>query len=155
MIKTFVGSALDVPVGVIVHGCNCQGVMGAGIAKAIKDLYPAAFEIYRTQYEREGLKLGNISFIEVSPNKWIVNANTQNTFDRNTRAVSYDAVVDCFEKVVVLVKTIKERTKASDYLPIIFPKIGAGLGGGDWDIIEKIIDKTVPDEMQKHLYVLP
>jgi O-acetyl-ADP-ribose deacetylase (regulator of RNase III) len=36
---------------------------------------------------------------------------------------------------------------------IIFPKIGAGLGGGDWEIISTIIDVTIPDEFQKTLYL--
>ena len=29
---------------VIAHGCNCQCVIGAGIAKVIKKAFPAAFE---------------------------------------------------------------------------------------------------------------
>lgn len=29
---------------VIIHGCNCQNTMGAGIAKSIKKQFPAAYD---------------------------------------------------------------------------------------------------------------
>ena len=32
-----------------------------------------------------------------------------------------------------------------DESPAAYKDIGAGLGGGDWDIIEKIIEKSCPD----------
>jgi len=32
--------------------------------------------------------------------------------------------------------------------------IGAGLGGGNWNIIKKIIDETVSDDFKKILYKL-
>ncbi|MGJ4995019.1 hypothetical protein ACQR0Z_11425 [Bradyrhizobium sp. HKCCYLS3077] len=35
--------ALDGHIDVIVHGCNCQCTMGAGIAKSIKDIFPEAY----------------------------------------------------------------------------------------------------------------
>ena len=35
--------ALDGHFDVIVHGCNCQCVMGAGIALSIKNAFPEAF----------------------------------------------------------------------------------------------------------------
>jgi O-acetyl-ADP-ribose deacetylase (regulator of RNase III) len=43
------GDLFDNAYGVraIAHGCNCQGSMGAGIAKAIRARYPAMYEEYR------------------------------------------------------------------------------------------------------------
>ncbi|KAK5132302.1 hypothetical protein LTR08_009210 [Meristemomyces frigidus] len=34
------------PRTLIIHACNCQGSWGAGIAKAFKDRYPAAYLVY-------------------------------------------------------------------------------------------------------------
>jgi O-acetyl-ADP-ribose deacetylase (regulator of RNase III) len=31
----------------LAHGCNCQGSMGAGIARGFRDRYPEMFEEYR------------------------------------------------------------------------------------------------------------
>jgi O-acetyl-ADP-ribose deacetylase (regulator of RNase III) len=32
----------------LAHGCNCQGSMGAGVAKQMKANYPKMFEEYRS-----------------------------------------------------------------------------------------------------------
>ncbi|WP_343683631.1 hypothetical protein [Asticcacaulis sp.] len=45
------GDLLKAPERVICHGCNAQGKMGAGIATAIKKIYPEAFSLYRATYE--------------------------------------------------------------------------------------------------------
>ncbi|KGO74883.1 Appr-1-p processing [Penicillium italicum] len=42
------GDLFDAPNGAaLIHACNCQGVWGAGIARAFRERYPAAYEIYR------------------------------------------------------------------------------------------------------------
>ncbi|CDM38007.1 hypothetical protein DTO013E5_8236 [Penicillium roqueforti] len=42
------GNLFDAPNGAaLIHACNCQGVWGAGIARAFRDRYPAAYDIYR------------------------------------------------------------------------------------------------------------
>ncbi|KAJ5493681.1 hypothetical protein N7463_009768 [Penicillium fimorum] len=42
------GDMFDAPNGAaLIHACNCQGVWGAGIARAFHERYPAAYEIYR------------------------------------------------------------------------------------------------------------
>ena len=151
MIQVFKGDVLKVNTGIIVHGCNCQGVMGSGIARSIREQFPKVFEVYRDRFEREGLALGNIESIEVGPSKFIVNANTQHLYGIGERRVSYDAIAECFEKVNKLAFHIEDSLGVA--LPVVFPAIGAGLGGGDWEIIERIIDRSVGDHFQKILYV--
>ena len=51
---------------VIVHGCNCQCVMGAGIAKAIKKVFPDAYAADRETAKGEREKLGTISSAKVT-----------------------------------------------------------------------------------------
>lgn len=149
MIEIRKGNALTVKSGLIVHGCNSHGVMGAGIALAIKNEYPEAFDVYKREYDTYGLKLGTFTHAEVGPNKFIINAITQGDFGIGKRQVDYEAIAKCFEKLVLF-----RKQNLSD-LDIVFPKIGAGLGGGNWNIIEKIIDETVPDTIKKILYVYP
>lgn len=153
MIKVIKGDALDAQTGFIVHGCNCHGVMGAGIALGVKNRFPEAYKVYRQTYEKSGLKLGEICYAEVDTDKIIVNANTQDGFGRGIRQVSYDAIVECFEKVVALSED-PSSPYYRKYLNIVFPMIGAGLGGGKWDIISNLIDNTVPDHFNKILYKL-
>lgn len=136
---------------IICHGTNCKGVMGKGIALSIKQKYPLAFEKYRQAYETSGLILGKITEAWY-PEKLllILNLNTQYDYyrygnDRVSRYVNYDAVRSCFKQV----SEISKKTK----LPIHYPKIGAGLGGGDWDIINNIICEELKDH-EHNLWVL-
>lgn len=62
---------------VIVHGANCQCVMCAGIAKAIRDVFPEAYEADRRTPKADRSKLGTISFAQVWRDGrplWVVNA---------------------------------------------------------------------------------
>ena len=159
MIQVRKGDVLAVSTGLIVHGCNCQGVMGGGIALAIKNKYPNVYKAYRKTFETTGLKLGNIEVVSVTDPgavvadcKYIVNANTQDFFGTSKRQVSYDAVADCFEKVQLL--AVRAEETLGYKLPVVFPAIGAGLGGGNWEIIERIIDQSVSNHFEKILYVL-
>ena len=165
MIKYLNGNVLDVEHNVlIVHGVNCAGVMAAGIAREIKSKYPKVFDAYRKTYESltkdlfsTGLIPGDIEVIQVDENKfnhkYICNANTQPNFGRYQRQVDYEAMVSCFENIKSYVLEVEKQHNVK--LDIVFPKIGAGLGGGDWDIISVIIDKTLGENFNKTCYVFP
>jgi O-acetyl-ADP-ribose deacetylase (regulator of RNase III) len=134
------GDILNVESGTIVHGCNTEGVMGAGIAKQIKEKYPEAFEIYvdhLAQFKNKNDALGTICTYEVNKHLIIVNAITQLRYGRtNIRYVNYCAVQACFEQVCVISKDKKHNR-------INYPQIGAGLGGGDWSILSDIISTEI------------
>jgi O-acetyl-ADP-ribose deacetylase (regulator of RNase III) len=118
----------------ILHGCNAQGVMGAGVAKAIKDRYPEAHRDYIDAYNSRGLDLGDIIFSVQSDGKVILNAITQKYYGRDpsTVYVSYWAIAEVFRKI-----------ELSAIEKIALPKIGAGLAGGDWNVIEAIIENEL------------
>ncbi|PWY95335.1 phosphatase [Aspergillus sclerotioniger CBS 115572] len=47
------GNIFDAPDGTgLIHACNCRGSWGKGIAKAFRERYPAAYEIYRSHCRR-------------------------------------------------------------------------------------------------------
>ena len=56
------GDLLTTDADIIVHGCNCQGVMGSGVAKQIKEKFPNAYTIYKQREEEIGLRLGEPCF---------------------------------------------------------------------------------------------
>lgn len=123
--------------GFIVHGCNAQGVMGSGVAKIVKQKYPKAFADYRKVFETDGLELGRVYWSEQPDGMMIGNAITQQNFGVHKRQVSYPAVMACFQQI--------EEELYGEIVAI--PRIGAGLGGGEWEIIEEIIDFTVKNSM--------
>lgn len=127
---------------VIVHGCNCFHTMGAGIAKEISTRYPSALVADR-DYTLKGdkKKLGNYSYSHViAPNGHqftIINAYTQYHYGRPKKGYPVLADYQAIDYVF--------RALAAAYpdRKIGYPKIGAGLAGGDWSVIEHIINKAL------------
>ena len=151
-IVTKTGNLLDVTQGHIVHGCNAQGVMGAGVAKAIKQKYPDCFMVYRNEYNTFGLQLGRAypwtAYCYTDHKIIIWNAITQQFSGLPGRNISYDAIQSCFEQINDSVGNTDDIAKE-----IHIPMIGAGLGGGNWNIIRTIIEETV--EYPITLWILP
>lgn len=125
--------------GFIIHGCNDKGVMGAGIAKVIATRFPGAELVYREASDADQLKFGTCTFYQVKKDLWIVNGVTQTLGVPNP--VSYDAIADCFIATLNFMIAL-EAAQGLPYgsLPLLFPKIGAGLGGGDWNAISAKIN---------------
>lgn len=147
------GDVLNVVDGIIVHGCNCKGMFGAGIALQIKRRFPYAYAAYKQIEVEDGLSMGCLSYAEVAPGKFIVNACTQDDFGTDRRQVNYEAVAVCFEKVSELALDIQVERKLAVPPTVYFPQIGAGLAGGNWEIISKIIEESVDKTIPLVLYV--
>ncbi len=131
------GDLIDLALGgkfdVIVHGCNCFCTMGAGIARAIQDEFPEAFAADLVTVKGAQNKLGDFSYATVVRGMHeitIVNGYTQFHYHGDSVLVDYDAIRQVFAK-------IREKYPAKR---IGYPKIGAGLGGGDWNIVKDIIE---------------
>lgn len=124
---------------VIVHGCNCFCTMGAGIARVVQDEFPEAYAADLVTVKGDRNKLGDYSFAEVKREQHeitIVNGYTQFHYQGDTVLVDYDAVEKLFTK-------IKQQFTGKR---IGYPKIGAGLAGGDWDRTSRIIDDKLAGE---------
>jgi len=147
-IVTKIGNLLDVNSGHIVHGCNAQGVMGSGVALAVKKKYPGAFDKYIVQHAMSRLALGTAYAYQVHENLYVWNAITQDRYGQQGRNCSYDAIQTCFEQVNTAVGFTLDVTPE-----IHIPMIGAGLGGGNWEIIREIIEQTVT--VSTTLWILP
>lgn len=120
---------------VIVHGCNCFGIMGGGIARGIKSAFPEAYAADQATPRGERAKLGTCSEA-IQGNLVIVNAYTQYDYRGGGVKVDYAAVRKCMT-------WIKQRFSGKR---IGLPKIGAGLAGGDWPTLQAIIEAELPDE---------
>jgi O-acetyl-ADP-ribose deacetylase (regulator of RNase III) len=135
-------SLLNVVEGIILHGCNCFNVMGAGVAKFLRDKYPIVYEVDCLTIPGDENKLGKYSVALVDEKLTIINCYTQYHYhySENRCKVDYYAVRKCFE-------VIKENYPNKD---LCMPKIGCGLAGGDWNIVESIINEVFDD---RNIYV--
>jgi len=133
---------------VIVHGCNCFHTMGAGVAKEIKNRYPRAYDADVQHTEKgDDSKLGHYTWAIVEGKAanvfTIINAYTQFHYGRGGLHVDYEAIRSVFA-------LIKEDHPNKI---IAYPCIGAGLAGGDWSIIQTIINQELTG-MVHHLVTL-
>lgn len=133
---------------VIGHGCNILGYYNAGVAKQIRYQYPEAYRAYLDSFRNGDLILGYIQPVRVYETRYIVNMATQRDFGGDGKCyVSYDAIEECFKKLV-------KWCDSNYFKEIAIPKIGAGLGGGNWSIIEDIINEVTPKTIQVYVYEL-
>lgn len=140
--------AMQAQFDVIVHGCNIFHTMGSGIAAQIRRELPEAYEADLSTVYADERKLGHFSSaFHINEDECsgfaIVNAYTQGSFGKEGVHVNYDAL----ERVMYDVKMqfdsyTDSQMNRKNFTPlrIGIPKIGAGLGGGDWNRIVDIIN---------------
>lgn len=124
---------------VIAHGCNCMNTMGAGLAAVIRTHFPDAWAADQATVKGSRAKLGTCSFAVVRIGAHalhVVNAYTQFDYRGDGVLVDYDAVHHCMGWI----KTRYSRRR------IGLPLIGAGLAGGHWPTIHRIIGDTLSGE---------
>ena len=125
---------------VIVHQCNCFHNFGAGIALQIRKHYPEAFEADKKTMFGHMSKMGSISYATIG-NLIVVNGYSQFGCGTDQIRTEYDAVREVFRKVKLYFSGGHEQMTRIGY-----PLYGAGLAGGDWNIISNIIDEELEGE---------
>lgn len=139
---------------VICHCCNDIGGWGSGFVVAVSHRWPAPEGAYRT-WHRNGktharhplgaaptgdsvpFALGKVQFVQVEPDLWVANIIGQHKTisSGERRPVRYEAL----EQGLEAVREFCDSNEASVHMP----RMGAGLAGGSWDIIEPIIKRTL------------
>ena len=142
-IENIIGDILEVPTQMICHQVNCQGVMGAGLAKQVRTAYPQVYELYKQYCEKQTEKanlLGRVQFIKCPNNVIIANCFAQFGYGRGALQTSYAAFRLCMLKIKNFCKTNSINCVSIPY------KMGCGLAGGNWEIISKIIAEIFDGE---------
>lgn len=125
--------------GVIVHQVNCRGVMGAGLALAVRKRYPLAYETYMAHHK--SLRPGMIQMVKVAENDgdplYVCNLAGQDGYGRDKAYTDYDAVAEAFAKL--------SAWAGDRRLPVYVPEgMGSALAGGDWSRYAGIIWDKCP-----------
>ena len=158
------GNLLESDCPVIVHQVNCLGVMGAGVAKQIKDKWPWVFEQYKSAcdfYKNDAnALLGKVIFtfnnIEDTEGFEIMDEENVSYFHppivancfaqdkianlyNKGRQTNYPAFRKCMQTIYRYVYYFGCSSVGFPYL------IGCGLAGGDWKIVMSIIEEEFKD----------
>ena len=126
---------------VIAHGCNCFDAMHSGIAWEIQRSFPSvrkADTSYYSDVTENGIKQAlNVVMMGTSSAAIVGNSTVINLYTQYHPGRSYDSEIVrmAFEHLE------KMNIKGNVYIP----RIGAGIAGGDWDEIVKIINNETPN----------
>ena len=130
----------------IPHICNNVGGWGAGFVLALSKKWEEPEIQYRQWMKRSGRmpNLGDVQYCSVADegkykNTRVVNMIAQNGFrsEDNPKPIKYAALVDAMRQVAGYMNSIDGS--------IHCPKFGAGLAGGDWRVIEALIQEIWVD----------
>jgi O-acetyl-ADP-ribose deacetylase (regulator of RNase III) len=126
----------------LAHGCNCQGVMGAGIAVGFRERYPSMYAEYRRRCQATPRQFnpGDAFLWKADAQLWVFNLATQEDYGR-LRAGAH-ATYDAIERAL---NTMRAQADAQGITSIALPRIGAGLGGLSWPNVRAIIERVFAD----------
>lgn len=158
---------------VICHCCNAFGGWGRGFVVPLGMKYPKAKSDYVNfclPFQQSNVKrnelMGQLCLSKVEDNIYVANIIGQYYYSRNQRDftnnigveakflptkdgryVNYESIRSGFRKLLSLMKDAE--------FTVQMPKLGCGLAGGDWNIIEKIIvEELSTNDIQVYVYEL-
>lgn len=164
-VKVIDGDLFDTKANYICHQVNCQGKMGSGVAKQIREKFPTVYEWYKFKCDegRRTMKecgfdksplLGQVQIVykkdylvgdyDIDPQA-ICNLFSQDQYGYNGRQYTDYAA---FEKCLL---QLKRMIPAGETIAMPY-KIGCGLGGGNWDIVLGIITRVLSDDYTVELW---
>lgn len=142
MITYVVGDLFQSPAHVLVNTVNTVGVMGKGIAKQFKYIYPQMFEKYQALCERDLFNVGQL-WLYKTPHKWILNFPTKKHWRSPSKPEYIELGLQKF------VKTYAEKGISS----VAFPQLGCGNGELDWQTQVKPLMEQYLNDIPIDIYV--
>ena len=145
MIAYVHGSLFESPAKVLVNTVNTAGVMGKGIAKTFRQVYPEMFEQYQRFCENGQFDIGKL-FLYKTPHKWVLNFPTKKNWRQPSES---EYIVRGLEKFV-------DTYAVKGITSVAFPELGCGNGGLDWEgvvrpLMERYLGK-LPIDVFIYLY---
>ena len=144
MITYVVCDLFTSPARTLVNTVNTVGVMGKGIAKDFKNIYPEMFARYQELCEKGQFKIGQL-WLYRTPHKWVLNFPTKEHWRSPSRPEYIEAGLQKFA-------TTYHVYGITD---VSFPMLGCGNGELDWEsqvrpLMEQYLGK-LPIDVHIHL----
>lgn len=138
----------------IAHCCNNVGGWGRGVVLSISNRWGMPELIYRKLAQEKPIELqnslGEIQVIPVEKDIMVINIIGQDGIGSKNGVppIRYDAIKKGLDKAQAFIDDYSGKNPT-----LHLPRIGAGLAGGDWEKIEKIIKQTI--KIPTFVYTLP
>lgn len=144
MIKHIKCDIFESGADVICHQVNCQGVMGSGVAKQVREKYPWVYADYKrlcNAAKDDPSRLLGYPQAILTDIGYIVNIFAQENFGYDGKCyTNYNALKTSF----ILLKNEMQNKPIFHTIAIPY-KIGCARGGGDWDVVYKMIEEIFGD----------
>jgi O-acetyl-ADP-ribose deacetylase (regulator of RNase III) len=121
----------------LVNTVNVVGVMGKGIAKDFKIIFPEMFQEYQILCEKKKIDIGKLHLWR-GPHKWVLNFPTKKDWRYPSKP----------EYIEAGLKTFVAGYGRNSISSVAFPQLGCGHGELDWE-------KQVRPLLERHLSNLP
>ena len=121
----------------IVNSVNLTGVMGKGVALAIKEAYPENYKLYKKACEEKKIDIGEIFVTETGQlfPKYIINFPTKKHWRYPSR----------YEWIEAGLHSLVKWLRRNDSSSIAIPPLGSGNGKLDWDRVKPMIEKDLKE----------
>lgn len=147
---------INTGIRIIAHVCNDIGAWGAGFVLAISKKWIGPELAYRAATTKgRSLFLGQIQLIQIDDYTYIANMVGQHGIKRSAVGVPpirYPALSENLKRVYEKAVELAEKEPVTIHMP----RIGCGLAGGNWTIVENIIkEELVNKGTDVYVYDLP
>ena len=122
MITYVESSIFTSPAQTLVNTVNTAGVMGKGLAKTYKAIYPEMFAEYASLCEKGEMAVGRLLLYR-TPHKWVLNFPTKRHWRQASR----------LEDIAAGLETFRQTYAEQGVTSVAFPQLGCGNGGLDWE----------------------
>jgi O-acetyl-ADP-ribose deacetylase (regulator of RNase III) len=131
---------------IIAHICNDVGAWGRGFVFSLTQKYPKSEQDYREWFQGNDetvtipFKLGCIKFVKVADDVSVANMIAQHGIlqvQGKLPPIRYEALEECLRQLRIEALNLNAS--------IHMPRIGCGLAGGKWSMIEPLLTKMLPD----------
>lgn len=145
------GDITNVTEGLVIHGTNCSGGFGSGVAGAIRRKWPEVVERF---YEKGMGKhlLGYFDPVKIDDKLTVANCYTQLNFGGDGKRYADPVAVNLSVSEAFIYANHK------GIKTIHMPKIGCGLGGLDWDNdvlpIVEALSRYFKDSVEVKIYYI-
>lgn len=143
---TYVVGDATVPIGdgskIIAHICNDIGGWGAGFVLALSARWSQPESSYYEWFDDRAsndFDLGAVQLVQVENDLWVANLIGQRDVVAGPDGppVRYDAIEQALDRLAISALAMGAS--------VHMPRIGCGLAGGDWTVVEASIRRTLGD----------
>jgi O-acetyl-ADP-ribose deacetylase (regulator of RNase III) len=127
---------------VIAHVCNDVGGWGRGFVTALSKRSAKPEQAFRAWYAgrvNNDFALGAVQFVELANDLWVANMVGQHKIATKATVARGELPPVRYEAISTALSSVGKFAK-SNGASVHMPRIGCGLAGGKWEVIEPLLE---------------